>query len=158
MNPKPPFWPHSPWRGLWLSLAYALEYHLPMFSCYIGPSQLFWFFFFRAQGDRYHLISISVLVPQCSSSFYCNAAFPWLKWVWEMWLRYISRKGWHQLTCTIKICFIHAYGRWGLLMPSTVVGMWPFVMIIGESRKILMKNEFVLYNIRVLSLVYTSDY
>lgn len=43
-------------------------------------------------------------------------------------------------------------------MPSTVVGMWPFVMIIGESRKILMKNEFVLYNIRVLSLVYTSDY
>lgn len=33
-------------------------------------------FFFNVQGDRYQLLSIPVLAPKCSSSFYCNAAFP----------------------------------------------------------------------------------
>lgn len=32
--------------------------------------------FFHAQGDCYQLISIPVLAPKCSSSFYCDAAFP----------------------------------------------------------------------------------
>lgn len=33
-------------------------------------------FFFSAQGDYYQLTSIPVLAPECSSSFYCDAAFP----------------------------------------------------------------------------------
>lgn len=147
LKSKTCFWHNSPWVILIPSLPYALVYHSQMFPRYIGPFQLSWIFF-----SMYKEIAISFFL---FLYWPLNAAVPSIvmlpspgvKRVWEIWVTYIQER--------LQSAHMHAQHlvstcmKWVVFMSDTLKSLWLYVMIIGQHRTILTKDELVSSNLRV---------
>lgn len=116
LKSKTCFWYNSPW-SLWFPLYLMSLYTIHkcshvIYGLFSSPEN----FFFNVQGDHYQLLSIPVLAPKRSSSFYCNAAFPRVKRVWEILVTYIQER--------LRSVHMHPLNIWLVLQEVSSVHVW----------------------------------